>query len=268
MSTGKFTEKEFWEDYWKTRPEAAEIKRTKKGLSINSILDVFDKYLPVNENFNALEIGGAPGQYLIYMHKNFKYKIHSLDYARIGNEQTVKNLKAVNIDVTVYEKDLFAENFSEGLPKFDVVYSLGFIEHFDNLTDVVARHVQLLKPGGILLLGVPNLRGIYKWFLKQTAPKHLAIHNLNTMDVANWEKFEKELNLQTVFKSYVSGFEPLVMKKLDLPAGKAGIKNPWTYFLNFIVKCLMMVFSFNFAFLRKYNSKRWSGYLIGVYEKN
>ena len=261
MSVDKLTEQDFWEKYWENREEVAvEIKRTKKGLSVNSILDVFDKYLPVNENFHALEIGGAPGQYLIYMHKKFKYKIHSLDYARIGNEQTVKNLKAVNIDVTVYEKDLFSENFSSGLPKFDIVYSLGFIEHFDNLTEVVARHVELLKPGGILLLGVPNLRGIYKWFLKQTAQKHLAIHNLNTMDVKSWEKFEKELNLQTIFKSYVSGFEPLVMKKLE-------IKNTWTYFLNFIVKCLMMVFSFNFAFLRKYNSPKWSGYLIGVYRK-
>jgi SAM-dependent methyltransferase len=262
MPEKKLTEQNYWEKYWETRSEAAvEIKRTSQGLSVNSILDVFDKYLPVNENFHALEIGGAPGQYLIYMHKKFRYHVHSLDYSKIGNEQTIKNLKAAGIEVNVYEKDLFVENFAQDLPKFDIVYSLGFIEHFENLNEVVKRHVDLLKPGGVLLLGVPNLRGIYKFFLKQTAPSHLSIHNLNTMDVANWSGFEKEFGLKVIFKNYVSGFEPLVMKKLE-------IRNPWTLFLNLIVKILMVIFSFNFSFLRKVNSKCWSGYLIGVYRKN
>ena len=262
MSDKKLTEKNYWEKYWENRNEVAvEIKRTRSGLSINSLLDVFDKHLPVNENFHALEIGGAPGQYLIYMHKKFGYHIHSLDYSRTGNEQTIKNLQAIGIDVKVYEKDLFAEGFSEGLPKFDVVYSLGFIEHFEDLKGVVKRHIDLLKPGGILLLGVPNLTGIYKFFLKQTAPHHLALHNLNTMDITNWEIFERDLNLTPAFKSYIGGFEPLVMKKLE-------IKNLWTYSLNFVVKILMIIFSFNFAFLRNINSKYWSGYVIGIYRKN
>ncbi len=262
MSEKKLTEQNYWEKYWESREElAVEIKRTPGALSVNSILNVFDKYLPVNENFHALEIGGAPGQYLIYMHKKFKYHVHSLDYSKIGNEQTVKNLKAAGIEVKVYEKDLFAENFAQDIPKFDVVYSLGFIEHFENLNEVVKRHVNLLKPGGILLLGVPNLRGIYKFFLKQTAPAHLAIHNLNAMDIANWARFESEFNLKPIFKNYVSGFEPLVMKKLEA-------RDLWALFLNLIVKTLMMIFSFNFAFLRKINSKYWSGYLIGIYRKN
>jgi len=39
---------------------------------------------------------------------------------------------------------------------------LGFIEHFDEPVGVVVRHLDLLKPGGILLLGVPNYGGIYR----------------------------------------------------------------------------------------------------------
>ena len=261
MTDNKLTEQKHWEAYWKDRGNGSvEIKRSSKGLSINALLDVFDKYLPVNENYHILEIGGAPGQFLIYMHKQFKYHVHSLDYSKTGNEQTIMNLKKAGIDVKVYERDLFSENYFQTLPKFDVVYSLGFIEHFENLNEVVKRHVHLLKPGGILLLGVPNLQGIYKFFLKQTAPAHLSIHNLHTMDSANWSGFEKEFNLKLIFKNYISGFEPLVMKKLE-------IKNIRTYFLNFIVKSLMMIFSFNFYFLRKFNSKYWSGYLIGIYQK-
>jgi SAM-dependent methyltransferase len=262
MGNKELTEQNFWEDYWKTRGESIiEVKRTKKGLSINAILDAFDKFLKPDENATILEIGGAPGQYLVYMARNFKYKVSSLDYSRVGNEQTIRNMKACGIDVNVFEKDILAEDFKNGLPLFDIVYSLGFVEHFEDLNLVVKRHLELLKPGGTLIIGVPNLTGIYRLFLKKTAPGHLAIHNLTSMYEKRWDSFEKEYNLTRLYRSYIGGFEPLVMKKLEK-------KNPVNLFLNFIVKGLTVVFSFQFNFLRKFNSRFWSGYLIGVYKKN
>jgi SAM-dependent methyltransferase len=262
MGSRKLTKKEYWDNYWETsNMEGAEIKRSVRGLSVNAILDVFDKYLPVNESFNALEIGGAPGQYLIYMARNFKYHVHSLDYSKVGNEQTLRNLKTANIPVEVYERDLFSENFSKDLPRFDIVYSLGFIEHFEDLTLVVKKHVELLKPGGILLLGVPNLGGIYRLILKTTAPQQLAIHNLDSMKIKKWNKFERELNLTYLFKGYISGFEPLVMKRLEN-------NNLLACSLYFIVKKLTRILSHRFRFLRKINCRYWSGYLIGIYRKN
>lgn len=261
MGVKKLTEQDFWEKYWQERGESSvEMKRTKRSLNTNALIDVFDKYLEKNPERNILEIGGAPGQYLMYMAKNFGYRVASLDYSSAGNAQTVQNFKKAGMAVDVYERDLFSEKFSQGIPQFDIVYSLGFVEHFENLQDVIARHLQLLKPGGKLIIGVPNLRGIYKWFLKQTAPGHLAIHNLKSMDARNWQNFETALSLKIIYRAYIGGFEPLVMKKLEK-------KNLWAKFLNFVVKILMLVFSFNFNFLRKYNSPRCSGYLIGVYEK-
>ena len=262
MGGYKLTEQDYWDEYWRQREsDAVEIKRTKKDLSINILLDVFDRFLPVNENFHVLEIGGAPGQYLAYMHKKFKYHAHSLDYSKRGNEQTIKNLSSMGIKAVVYEKDIFADNFSDGLPKFDVVYSLGFIEHFENFTEAVKRHIDLLKPGGILMIGVPNLGGVYKYSLRYTAPKHLAMHNLNAMNISNWKNFESEFGLIPVFNNYITGFEPLIMKKVE-------IKNFLTSFFSFIIKALMIIFSFRFSFLRKFNSRFWSGYLIGIYKRN
>jgi SAM-dependent methyltransferase len=262
MGTKKLSDREFWENYWETRNvQEPEIKRSKKGLSINSILDVFDKYLPVNDTFHALEIGGAPGRYLIYMAKNFKYHVHSLDYSNIGNEQTKKNLASANIPIEVYQRDLFSKNSNNDLPLFDMVYSLGFIEHFEDLDLVVKKHFELLKPGGILLLGVPNLGGIYRFFLKRTAPQHLAMHNLEAMKIKNWNKFERQLNLNPIFKGYITGFEPLVMIRREK-------KSVLSYSLNVIVFGLMLIFSYRFSFLRRFNSRYWSGYLMGIYKKN
>ncbi len=260
MDNRKLTEKTFWEDYWKTSNNVIEIKHTKGNLTQNSILDIFDRCLPINKNFNVLEIGGAPGQYLIYMAKTFQYNVHSLDYSKIGNDYTRKNMERAKIPVTVYEQDLFSENFGESMPEFDLVYSLGFVEHFKDLDEVVKKHVKLLKPNGILMLGVPNLSGIYRYFLNRTAPYLLSIHNTDTMDIKKWTTFENELNLETLFKGYIGGFDPRTINKIE--------KNDLdARFCHFVVKKMIWMFSGRLDFVRKINSPFWSSYMLGIYKK-
>ena len=153
---------------------------------------------------------------------------------------------------------MFADN--SDLPKFDIVYSLGFIEHFDEPVGVVVRHLDLLKPGGILLLGVPNYSGIYRKVLQRLAPSIEQTHNMKTMDIENWKLFPEKLPLEPLFVGYIGGFEPLNMKKLEVKT----ISNKLIY--NF-VRILMVLFSFRMQFLRRFNSKFISGYLVGMYRK-
>jgi SAM-dependent methyltransferase len=58
--------------------------------------------------------------------------------------------------------------FADG--SFDVIYSMGTIEHFDESEDALADMARILKPGGRLILGVPNrfdpfLRPALVWLL-------------------------------------------------------------------------------------------------------
>jgi SAM-dependent methyltransferase len=137
---------------------------------------------------------------------------------------------------------------------------MGFIEHFDDPFPAISKHVDLLKPGGILLLGVPNYSGIYKPVLQRLAPTMLSTHNLRVMDIDTWPEFEKRLPVDNLFKAYVGGFEPLNMKKLEI----CSIPNQIIYFM---IRVLMTLFSFNLQIFRKINSKHISGYLIGIYRK-
>jgi 2-polyprenyl-3-methyl-5-hydroxy-6-metoxy-1,4-benzoquinol methylase len=250
------TNHRFWEDYW--NKQSINKSKKKTTLLIQEIFRIFDKYLPKDSSLNVLEIGGGSGEFLLYMAKNFGYNANSMDYSSAGNEKTKETFVNNGIDIIIYEQDLFT--FNDNSLKFDIVFSLGFIEHFDNVEKVIEKHLELLKPGGILLLGVPNLAGIYHEFLKYLSPSHDKTHNLKTMDIDNWKVFEKKGELITIFKGYIGGFEPLIMKKLDL-------NNYFNQFLYFIVKLLMIVFSFRMSFLRKINSKYWSGYMIGIYRK-
>jgi SAM-dependent methyltransferase len=255
MKDPKLTGQTFWEDYWEGKPG----KQNKKtSLLIREILKVFDQKLPAVQGLTILEVGGAYGEYLLYLTRRFGYKAYSLDYSRIGNEQTLETFARAGIPVEVFERDLFADN--SDLPKFDIVYSLGFIEHFDEPLNVVAKHLDLLKPGGILLLGVPNYGGIYRKVLRRLAPSIEQTHNMQAMELENWNQFAEKLPVNPVFTGYIGGFEPLNMKKLEVKTAA----NQLTYFF---IRILMVLLSFRMQFLRRFNSKYISGYLIGIYRK-
>ncbi len=253
----KLTEKQYWDNYWRNIELPQVIKRETSASNIQAELDVFERYLPKNK-LSILEIGGAPGQYLAYFHKKFGYEISCLDYSSIGCEKTRENFKLLNIPCKIYQGDLFSEDLQ--LPKFDVVCSFGFIEHFTDLTGVVGNHLKFLVPGGILLLGIPNFLGINHWFLKKLAPNLLAGHNLESMDAKTWSNFEKAFYLDVIFKQYVGGFEPAVFLKHEQ-------KSIFNSFIFFIARLLNRIFHNNFSWLRKYNSKYTSGYLMGIYRK-
>lgn len=257
IKESKLTGQTFWEDYWEGKPGQKSGKKT--SLLIREILKTFDRLLPSTKGLTILEVGGAYGEYLLYLTRRFEYKAYSLDYSRIGNEQTLETFSKAGLPVEVFERDLFSDN--SDLPKFDIVYSLGFIEHFDDPEKVVAKHLDLLKPGGILLLGVPNYAGIYQPVLKRLAPSIAQTHNMQIMNLEKWNVFEEKLPMQSVFKGYIGGFEPLNMKKLE-------VRNPLNHSIYFVTRVLMVLFSFRMQFLRKFNSKHWSGYLIGIYRKN
>jgi len=257
MTRNKLTEKQHWDDYWENIELPIEIKMSADNLLLNEELKVFEKYLP-QKPLSVLEIGGAPGQYLAYFHNQFGYKVSCLDYSEIGCQKTDKNFKMLGIPVSVYHKDLFAENL--GLPQFDLVYSMGLIEHFEDVSGVIEKHLKLLKPGGTLLLGLPNFRGINYLFLKFLAPKLLKQHNLKTMDTRTWTSFEHEFKLETIFKGYIGGFEPMTFM----------VKEKKTFFTNLLflkVRVLNKIFHKNFRGLRNLNSRCFSGYILGIYQK-
>jgi hypothetical protein len=67
------------------------------------------------------------------------------------------------------------------------------------------------------------------------------------MNINNWKKFENQLNLIPLFKGYIGGFEPMVMQKIE--------KKLTNHFLNFIVRRLILILSFQLNFLKKFNSR-------------
>lgn len=120
----------------------------------------FRRYLPVDASKTCVEIGAYPGTHLCYLARRFGYAVTGIEYSdrwRDLEEQFRFN--------GVQRGEVIHADFSTMplSPRFDVVTSFGFIEHFAEPDVIVERHFQLLRAGGFLVVSVPYLGGLQGW---------------------------------------------------------------------------------------------------------
>ncbi|HMV70106.1 MAG TPA: class I SAM-dependent methyltransferase, partial [Myxococcota bacterium] len=130
-----------------------------------------------------LEVGCAPGRNLLRLRAEHGLDPWGVEYAPVGVERTRAAFTAAGLDPSqVLAVDFFDDGWSgPHLGRFDAVVSFGFIEHFGDPAAVAARHVALLRPGGLLAVSLPNLRGLNGWLTRALHPELLPLHNLDLM---------------------------------------------------------------------------------------
>ncbi|HEX4487998.1 MAG TPA: methyltransferase domain-containing protein [Terriglobales bacterium] len=165
---------------------------------------VFAKYLS-KTNGDAIEIGCVPGNFMVYLHHEFGYRVDGLDYC--GNMDYVRrNLQHNNIhDSNLFNADLF--NFVSG-KKYDLVFSGGFVEHFDNYELVVQKHADLAKNGGYVVIFFPNLTHIHKLLCGWFAPEVLRIHRFALMNKQTLRDTLEKAGLRVLHCDYQKTFRP------------------------------------------------------------
>jgi SAM-dependent methyltransferase len=246
------TEVQYWDEYW-AGYNLPSLVAYSRNHGHNQILDALTRFIDSTCGIKILEIGGAPGQYLAFMLTKFAAAGYVIDFSSVGIEATRRNFEMLNLPVNVIHADIF-DNTIKG--EYDVVFSLGFIEHFHDVESVVAQHIRLAKPGGLVIVGCPNLRGVNEWFLKRLAPEMLATHNLNMMDPALWDAFERKHGLEVLLKKYVGGFEPAVFNRIER-------RTPKTLVLKALATA--MTFAFRPKFFKRTSSPKLSQYILAVY---
>jgi SAM-dependent methyltransferase len=255
---GHFTDERYWDDYWAWRRLELPVRvvRGRCGPQIDALLDVLERELERGPDLVALEIGGAPGQWLAYLHETFGYRCAVLDFSPRGCALARSNFELLGIPAEIRERDFLDPALDIG--RFDVVCSFGLIEHFTDVEAVVAAHARLVRPGGTLVIGAPNVRGVNHWFMKRLGPNRLAAHNPEALDLELWDAFEARLELTRRFRGYVGGFEPRVFAVLE---GRSLRRLP----LYAVARLLVRAFGGRRRWLRRFNHPSLSGYLLGVW---
>lgn len=194
------TNREFWVNYWENKQGIIQY------IPANFLFHrVFKKYIEKYNIKSAIELGGFPGYYSVFLKKHFGLKTTLMDYF-IHPEIINKLINKNNLDenaIEIIEADLFkikAEN------TYDLVFSCGLIEHFSDTSDIINRHIQFLKPNGTLLITLPNFTGINGWVQRKFDPENYSKHYIQCMELNYLKDVMQSLNLEIVEITYYGKF--------------------------------------------------------------
>jgi SAM-dependent methyltransferase len=186
--------------------QGAQVGQNYKDFAVQNLLRA---HLPVRPDWSVIEIGCAPGNNLVNLHRMFGYEPHGIEYCHSRVISTLETFRRHGFNTAnVIEADFFDQEFHNRFRgHFDVVFSGGFIEHFDPPDEALNLHVNLLKPGGYLICAIPNLLGIFYPFLWLCARDHLAAHNCKVMRKDSFRRVFEPFGLEMKFCGYIGAFQ-------------------------------------------------------------
>jgi SAM-dependent methyltransferase len=201
-------EKGFWEDdyYWADLEPPA---RPDPGFSFDRcLMRALEEIAPVPAGARVLEIGCAPAKWLVFYGERFGAWIEGIEYSEKGAALSQRNLDLCGVTGTIHHADFFDFEPVE----FDLVLSVGFIEHFDDLEAVFARHLPFVRPGGRLVVGVPNFRGLNRLLQSWADSGYLRLHNLQAVDPRLYRRLAAQHGLELERVDYIGGFDPAIIR--------------------------------------------------------
>ena len=216
----KITDKEYWDNYWSNYQYDSIPKKL-----------VFEKYMPlISKGNDFIEIGGFPGLFAAAFYLRGIKDIAILDF--YINKDLIRNFEIKNNlpegTIKYIESDFFDFKSEK---KYDTVFSYGFIEHFENTTDVINRHINLMSENGKLLIIIPNFLGLNGKIQQQFDKQNLDAHNLNAMDINSLKEIMKSFNLNNCSVEYIG--KPMVWIE---PKPENLKKRKWVKLLSYLVK--------------------------------
>ena len=165
------TDRSLWNAYWKTGP----------GLDVNRLAlsnrAVLSRLAPALAGADSVvEVGCAPGAWLKLMSVDFGLSVGGIDFSEVGVDITKSNLRDAGVEIEMHQLDFMEDDLPH--ERWDVAFSLGFIEHFTDLDEVIRRHAHLVKPGGRVAVFAPNLSSLVGYAKGIFDAENMALHVL------------------------------------------------------------------------------------------
>jgi len=154
-----------------------------------------------------IEIGAGSSAWLPRLNRNFGFAIEGLDYSPTGCERARQILKDTSVPGEIHQADMF-EPPQSLIGRFDVVCSFGLVEHFSDTTAAVAACAAFVRPGGLVITMIPNMKGLYGWlyrfFDRQVFDLHVPL-SLNDLEQAH-----RKSGLSPISGEYIVGLPGVI----------------------------------------------------------
>jgi SAM-dependent methyltransferase len=194
LDRGQLTRVDYWETHWSRAHRTAAYEGL-GWVSGNYPVMAFDRMLrsvlAVDPSRSFLELGSGPARWMIYFHKTFGYRVSGCDTSPLSCDLARHNLAAAGVAGTVHQADFFD---IEGA--YDIVFSGGVVEHFEDPSVPLAAFERLVAPGGVLITDVPNLTGLNGWYGRLLRPETFETHRpIRLAELRGWHQ---NLGLQEI----------------------------------------------------------------------
>ena len=192
------TDQSYWEEAWwqRKRPERLHLYRDFDFETVHLLARAGAR------GCRALELGGGGSRILPYLGRKFGFRVFGSDFSRRGCRLLKANLALQGMQGGVVCEDLFQPSLAP--ESFDLVFSSGLIEHFDDTAAAIVQHVRLIKPGGKVVLIVPNFEGVQGRIFAKLAPPLWQIHRI--FGPNELAEAISGLGLQDICRGYLGSF--------------------------------------------------------------
>ncbi|OQX85407.1 methyltransferase type 11 [candidate division KSB1 bacterium 4484_87] len=156
----KVSTRDHWEKFWQERKEIDQVYSNDERIYQNL------KQITNFENKKILEVGAGSGRDSLKLFQD-NARVFVLDYAPQSLEIIRSLNQQENAALQCVQADAFQMPFPDGT--FDIVFHQGLLEHFRDPLPLLKENFRILKPGGLLLVDVPQRYHFY------TIIKHILI---------------------------------------------------------------------------------------------
>ncbi len=209
MTKNRLTNKNLWNVKWETKKKLVGFfnrETITKWLPNNlKLILLFKKYLKHSNYRRLIELGGASSKWLIYFKNTYGFDLYSVDYSEIGCEMTKEIMNRRKILCEVICSDIFDSAFQSKYKNyFDVAFSNGLVEHFLDIDEVIKAHIRLVKPGGKIIIIIPNFSksAMYYWLARFVGYDLSNDHNLELMGKNFKRYFEQIESYKILFAAH------------------------------------------------------------------
>ena len=162
-----------WERYYRNPYPTAKWSRS---IMAKALAAAIRQHAPRREPLSILEIGGGNSCFLVGLMEQFQFgEYQILDNSTEGMRRARERFTPAYGDRVHYrEADVF-EPAADFAARFDVVLSVGLIEHFsdEEIVRLVRLHADFAKPDGLVVIAVPTPTIFYR--IVRTAAELLGI---------------------------------------------------------------------------------------------
>ncbi|HOK75614.1 MAG TPA: class I SAM-dependent methyltransferase [Bacteroidales bacterium] len=196
-------------EYWDSILEGARLPLSvnRKQYSAWLIDGFFREYILEGNYRTLLEAGAGSSAWLPYLAREYNLKVSGIDYSEPGCRICEENLKLQGID---YGEIICSDIFRwKDHKKYDIVISLGLIEHFENPGEVLKIAGEHLNPSGMIITVIPNLMGLNGKITRFFMPDVYNIHK--KISASELRNLHEERGFRTLNCGYTGMFYPMII---------------------------------------------------------